>query len=318
MERGASSGTTGSDLGSGTNTQRTYQGYTGQSFVDEIDEEWSTPLAKVSKLYYDHESWSYAREILEVPSPACRKVGDEARGLVSRHVIDRLKEKQYLEKIKNVAPRLRSAVELLSKPDADYLYPPIQFVVNELRSKYPEVYDSVISKINVRMPDDMKPKAIVVTIAKNAFENENGDVENNWGKFISLLGLCGALAVDSVEAGYSEGVTEVVDTFGLIVEQIMGEWILSEGGGWEGFIQHNQYEPILSPIPRTIVIVSVVLLLLYFVLRIMIHFLLTDNGHDNFYRFTRPIGIRDYYDSGWACPKPQNPADYLFSIYYYA
>lgn len=43
----------------------------------EFDDEWSTPLAKISRLYYDHESWSYAREILEAPSPACRKVGDE-------------------------------------------------------------------------------------------------------------------------------------------------------------------------------------------------------------------------------------------------
>jgi hypothetical protein len=43
----------------------------------EIDEEWSTPLTKISRLYYDHESWSHAREILEVPSAACRKVGDE-------------------------------------------------------------------------------------------------------------------------------------------------------------------------------------------------------------------------------------------------
>ena len=43
----------------------------------EIDEEWSTPLAKISRLFYDHESWSYAREILEVPTAACRKVGDE-------------------------------------------------------------------------------------------------------------------------------------------------------------------------------------------------------------------------------------------------
>jgi len=75
----------------------------------------------------------------------------QARGLASRHVIDRLQEKQYLEQIKNVAPQLRSAVELLSKPDADYLYPPVQFVVNELRSKYPQVYDSVVSKVNTQI-----------------------------------------------------------------------------------------------------------------------------------------------------------------------
>ena len=49
------------------------------SIDNEIDEEWSTPLAKISRLYYDHESWSYAKEILETPSAACRKVGDEVR-----------------------------------------------------------------------------------------------------------------------------------------------------------------------------------------------------------------------------------------------
>ncbi len=67
--------------------------------------------------------------------------------MASRHIIDRLKEKQYLEKIHKVAPRLRSAVELLSKPDADYVFPPFQFVVNQLRVKYPEVYDSVVEKV---------------------------------------------------------------------------------------------------------------------------------------------------------------------------
>ena len=38
-------------------------------------------------------------------------------------------------------------MELLSKPDADYVFPPFQFVVNQLREKYPEVYDSVVFKV---------------------------------------------------------------------------------------------------------------------------------------------------------------------------
>lgn len=43
----------------------------------EEDEEWSTPVAKILQLYYDHESWQQAQEILEGPTAVCRKFGDE-------------------------------------------------------------------------------------------------------------------------------------------------------------------------------------------------------------------------------------------------
>jgi len=178
-------------------------------------------------------------------------------------------------------------------------------------------------QIGIRIPEDIKPKTVVVTIAKRVFENTSGDVENNWGKFVSLLGLCGALAVDSVEAGYPDGVTEVVDTFGLVVEHIMGEWILSEGGGWEGFIQQNQYEPILSPIPRTIVIVSVAILFLYVLFRVLLlHFdFYEDESRGDLSRFRQDMGMEFQADADGGpltCPKPRNPSEYLYSLYYYA
>lgn len=179
----------------------------------------------------------------------------------------------------------------------------------------------VTYQIGINIPHDMKPKTVVVTIAKYVFENSNGQIENNWGKFISLLGLCGALAVDSVEAGYCEGVTEVVDTFGLVVEQVMGEWILEEGGGWEGFIRHNQYDPILSPIPRTIVIVSVICLILYSFIRTILYFFeetYTPGGE--MVRFFQKFGLHDLKDqcpNFYNCPNPRNPTEYLYSLYYY-
>lgn len=43
----------------------------------EEDEDWSTPVAKILQLYYDHESWQQAQEILEGPTAVCRKIGDE-------------------------------------------------------------------------------------------------------------------------------------------------------------------------------------------------------------------------------------------------
>jgi hypothetical protein len=60
-----------------------------------------------------------------------------------------LNEAHLLNRIHKVAPRLRSAVELLSKPDADYVYPKFQFVVNELRKKYPNVYNSVLDNVSI-------------------------------------------------------------------------------------------------------------------------------------------------------------------------
>lgn len=47
----------------------------------EEDEEWSTPVAKILQLYYDHESWQQAQEILEGPTAYCRKIGDEVRNI---------------------------------------------------------------------------------------------------------------------------------------------------------------------------------------------------------------------------------------------
>lgn len=47
-----------------------------EGFVD-VDEEWCTPVTKILKLPYDHESWQHAHEILDAPSPLSRKVGDE-------------------------------------------------------------------------------------------------------------------------------------------------------------------------------------------------------------------------------------------------
>lgn len=79
----------------------------------------------------------------------------------------------------------------------------------------------------------------------------------------------GALAVDSVKAGYPEGVAEVVEAFGVIVEQVLGEWILSDGGGWEGFIELNVYTAKLPPVLRTIIILcalSIVVYLLFYLI----------------------------------------------------
>ncbi|ODN02106.1 Bcl-2-related ovarian killer protein A [Orchesella cincta] len=226
----------------------------------EEDEEWSTPVAKILQLYYDHESWQQAQEILEGPGPHCRKIGDEARSIAARHIIDRLKEKNMLNKIHKVAPRLRSAVELLSKPDADYVYPHFQYVVNEMRDKYPDVYTSVTINVKIQIPD-MKPSHMLVSLAKSTIEDQFGEIRMSWGKFVALLGLCGALAVDSVEAGYPDGVAEIVETFGVITEQAMGEWILTPrpygGGGWEGFIMLNVYKAKIPPVPRTLFIIFI-------------------------------------------------------------
>ena len=71
----------------------------------------------------------------------------QARSIVARHIIDRIRERQYLDKIHSVAPRLRSAVELLSKPDADYVYPPFRFVLTQMLEKHPQVYTSVVKTV---------------------------------------------------------------------------------------------------------------------------------------------------------------------------
>jgi hypothetical protein len=48
-----------------------------EGFVD--DEEWCSPVTKILKLPFDHESWQHAHELLEPPSPHSRKVADEVQ-----------------------------------------------------------------------------------------------------------------------------------------------------------------------------------------------------------------------------------------------
>ena len=73
----------------------------------------------------------------------------QSRSLAARHVIDRLKEKNLLANIGEQSPRLRSAVELLSKPDADFVYPAVSFMANQIREKYPDIYNSVTARVSL-------------------------------------------------------------------------------------------------------------------------------------------------------------------------
>lgn len=45
--------------------------------TEDPDEEWSTPFMKISKLTSDDSSWLDAKEIIDPPSAACHKIGDE-------------------------------------------------------------------------------------------------------------------------------------------------------------------------------------------------------------------------------------------------
>jgi len=46
---------------------------------NDLDDDWMTPLTKIVNLSYDHESWQHAQELLDAPSPECRKIGDEVQ-----------------------------------------------------------------------------------------------------------------------------------------------------------------------------------------------------------------------------------------------
>lgn len=140
----------------------------------------------------------------------------------------------------------------------------------------------------------------------------------------------GALAVDSVKAGYPEGVAEVVEAFGDIVEQVLGEWILSEGGGWEGFIELNVYTAKLPPVPRTIIILCALSIVLYILCRLVFSTIITpllnigflDTQDEEALFFQKWYGI---YPAGYCdipleaggrdtCSLPTNPSQlYLFS-----
>jgi hypothetical protein len=251
-----------------------------QRVFDESDDEWESPLDKISRLPAHHDSWQDAREIIEPPSAACHKIGDESRSLAARHIIDRLKEENLVDEIEDQSPRLRSAVELLSKPEADFVYPAVAFMVNQLRRKYPSSYNSIVNRTQLSIPQDELPSQMLVTLAKKILEKRNGEIGVNWGKFISILTISGALAIDSVKNGYPDGVIEVVETFGCLVEQFMADWMLSPegGGGWESFIKENSYDAMLPPIPRAIVIILfflfvISLLVPYFVA--MVQFLIS-------------------------------------------
>lgn len=163
----------------------------------------------------------------------------------------------------------------------------------------------------------MKPSRMLVSLAKSTIEDEYGEIKMSWGKFVALLGLCGALAVDSVEESYPDGVAEIVETFGIIVEQVMGEWISGEGGGWDGFIRLNVYKARIPPVPRTIFIVFMFLVALYSLyymfVAVLTMLLQTDSNVDLLRSWNTPE--QPYCSSGTfnVCPKPLDPLQYLYA-----
>jgi hypothetical protein len=134
-----------------------------------------------------------------------------------------------------------------------------------------------------------------------------------WGKFASILGLAGALAVDSVRSDYPEGVAELVETFGLLVEQQLGEWILTEGGGWEGFIKLNVYKATLPPVPRTIIIIFIAAIVTYFLFRsvafIAGNILSADSDQLLPYQLSNQWKLTSSVLSH--CPKPNSPTHFI-------
>lgn len=172
---------------------------------------------------------------------------------------------------------------------------------------------------------------MLVSLAKSTIEDRYGEIKMSWGKFVALLGLCGALAVDSVEEGYPDGVAEIVETFGIIVEQAMGEWIRREGGGWEGFIRLNVYRAKVPPVPRTLFIIFMFLLvlyILYYLIVAVLTLILTKDPSTDFWRkwyttlpeqaYCYPSAFpkfnRSFISLGGSCPKPSNPLQYMYAL----
>ncbi len=46
-------------------------------------------------------------------------------------------------------------------------------------------------QVELKIPNDMRPSTILVSLAKSTVENTFGLLEMDWGKFAALLGLAG-------------------------------------------------------------------------------------------------------------------------------
>ena len=169
----------------------------------------------------------------------------------------------------------------------------------------------------------MHPSAMLVSLAKSTVEDSEGQLQMSWGKFTALLGLSGALAIDSVKSNYPDGVVDIVETFGVITEQVMGEWILSPqgGGGWTGFIKLNVYQAFLPPVPRTIVILFgatlVVLVFLWTILQLLYgmfgHYFIDCGNHGSLFNTSCPVRVKFS-----ECSMPLTPFEIIQFHYFYA
>lgn len=176
---------------------------------------------------------------------------------------------------------------------------------------------------------------MLVSLAKSTIEDQYGEIQMTWGKFVALLGLCGALAVDSVEVGYPDGVAEIVETFGIIVEQAMGEWILADkpfgGGGWEGFIMMNVYKAKIPPVPRTLFIIFMFLVILYLLylfffalLTMLLHtdinalwwrkWYTVDPEQGYCYTELKELFSKTFISLRGDCPRPKTPLEYFYAL----
>lgn len=119
-----------------------------------------------------------------------------------------------------------SLKKTISEPKSPYCKT-MRRIVDELITKYTEIFDNFITKINI---EEISGYETLILMADELFK-EGG---NNWGRIVVLYAFSAYVARHSVENDMEKIATVIGDFLGFYVVKRLGPWI-NENGGWVSY-----------------------------------------------------------------------------------
>ena len=111
----------------------------------------------------------------------------------------------------------------------------------ELERMHPRVYSNIARQLSRssfgELQDAHTAPYLLDAVAKDLFKNGV-----NWGKVISILTICGGLAVDIVRQGHYDYLQSLIDGTVDILEDDVVSWLI-DNGGWSGLLEHTHIQP---------------------------------------------------------------------------
>lgn len=190
------------------------------------------------------------------------------RALCTLYVRTRLKKAGLFNK-KLGLTRVRSAVGSLEGCSSIVreVFPGLACAGQELERMHPKLYTKIFRHTGPPSADGNA--GLLLAIGHHILRTEI-----TWGKVVAVFCIAGGLAVDNVRQGQNDQLHVILEDMTELLEDNMAYWV-NANGGWTGLNAHcrlKNQEVSVSEYVTLFGFVSVILLVVYFVVRFCIKF----------------------------------------------